>query len=75
LKEIYLKNSGPWLFPGAKKDKPIYPSSWVSFSFCSILRELGLPLVEFYSLRHSFNKLLLDMGTPTLEVMQIMVDK
>ena len=75
LKEMYIKSIGPWLFPGVKRDKPITPSSWTSSYFRSLLRELGLPQVRFHSLRHSFNQMLLDMGIPTREVMQIMGHK
>lgn len=72
LKEIYLKSIGPWLFPGGKTGQPIYPSTFNKHHFRPMLRELGLPAVKYHSLRHTFNKMLLDQGIPRREVMQIM---
>jgi integrase len=74
LKETYLKSTY-WLFPGEKEGRPRTSTAWVKNHFQPILRESGLPIVKYHSLRHAFNKMLYDHGVPQREVMQIMGHK
>jgi len=73
LQEWKLKCPPPkkWLFPG-RKECPLYGSSWEMYNFKPLLRQLDLPDVKFHSLRHLFNKMILDAGMPIREAMQIL---
>lgn len=73
LKEWKLRCPPPkkWLFPGIT-EKPLHGSSWEKYNFKPLLKRNNLPDVKFHSLRHAFNKMLLDRGMPIREVMQFM---